>query len=301
MPPFSRRERIEDYGARVEVEGDGSGKGEGRGRVVIGGVEWREERVRARDGVEVALVVGEVGDRTGEENGQERGRVRRRGRKGLLFIFKVFTSHRNGGSIPPRLPAISQVLRLLHERQRGEVKHTLVALSYRGFWKSEGRPSEKGIKLDAAAAIEWAAEHHPGASLTLWGQSIGAGVATSAAAESQHRPSIDKLILETPFTSVRDMLATLYPQKWLPYRYLYPFLWNHWDSCRALQEMTVKGKSTQVLIVSAENDELVPPSHGQTLESVCKATGLTASRVVIKGALHHEVLFKPEGRKAIMA
>lgn len=31
----------------------------------------------------------------------------------------------------------------------------LTVVSYRGYGKSEGSPSEAGIKLDAAAAMEW--------------------------------------------------------------------------------------------------------------------------------------------------
>jgi alpha-beta hydrolase superfamily lysophospholipase len=65
---------------------------------------------------------------------------------------------------------------------------------------------------------------------TLWGQSIGAGVATALLAhhsdEMKSEKAIEGLILETLFLSVKSMLVALYPQRWLPYRYLWPLLRN---------------------------------------------------------------------------
>lgn len=93
----------------------------------------------------------------------------------------------------------------------------------------------------------------------LWGQSIGAGVAATAAANhaadiyaaAGGAAALDTaaggphvlptiicgLVLETPFTSVRAMLGAIYPQKWMPYRYLWPFLRNHWDTVAALRRI----------------------------------------------------------------
>lgn len=197
--------------------------------------------------------------------------------------------------------------------------YTIVALSYRGYWTSRGRPSERGIALDAAAAIKWVSQRYPPDSkLVLWGQSLGAGVAADAvAAQIENTPShksdavmapkeekeglrIDGLLLETPFTSIRAMLVAIYPQKWLPYRYLYPFLWNHWDSRQALLRVARSSSKPKVLILPAGRDELVPESHGAELEEVCKDGEMDVQRVVISGALHHEVLSKPKGRQAVV-
>lgn len=188
----------------------------------------------------------------------------------------------------------------------------MVALSYRGYWTSQGRPSEWGIKLDAAAVLDWVSQQYPDAHrLVLWGQSLGAGVATSAAAaynssqdatrQTKGRPKIDALILETPFTSIRAMLSSLYPQKWLPYRYLHPFLWNHWDSRRALQQIaaTGSGYSPKILILQGGQDEVVPGQLGEELEDVGRESKLPVERKLVKGALHHEVAAKAQGRKAI--
>lgn len=183
--------------------------------------------------------------------------------------------------------------------------YSMVCVSYRGYWTSKGRPSEKGIAKDAAAALEWIASQHRGKStcripVILWGQSIGAGVATNLAASYGLLPrevDIKMLILETPFTNIRDMLETIYPQKWLPYRYLWPFLRNHLDSWRALGQISQQASPPKIVILEAERDELVPKWQGEALEKRSVDLGLDVERHVVRGALHTEVLSRAEGRQ----
>lgn len=172
--------------------------------------------------------------------------------------------------------------------------------------------------MDAIAALRWIrhmqnkqdnqspAETVP---LVLWGQSIGAGVASNLAAQtqafSQSKLSLRMLILETPFLSIRAMLNTLYPQKWLPYRHLWPFLRNHLDSWVTLEVMQkrfrdLNSEPPSVLILEAGKDELVPKEHGDALEQRCIELGLDVNRQVVSNALHTEVMVRPQGRMAVV-
>ena len=228
---------------------------------------------------------------------------------------------RNASSLPPRLPFISDALKAVERMKSSseEARHTIVAVSYRGYWTSRGRASQAGLELDAARAIQFAVEHFSSSTsdlrLVLWGQSIGAGIANVAAAryvaetaqaKSTHLPFLRGLVLETPFTSINDMLIALYPQKWLPYRYLGVFLRNSLDSRAAIKGVTraIANPSSQtlapkVLILQAENDELVPGDHAAELESLYRNAGLETERRTIRGALHTEVMAKGDGRNAI--
>lgn len=90
----------------------------------------------------------------------------------------------------------------------------LVALSYRGYAGSSGRPSEQGLLQDAAAAYAFTVERYSADRIVLWGFSLGSGVAVALAAE---RP-VAKLILEAPYTSIADVAAALFrlvPVRWL--------------------------------------------------------------------------------------
>ena len=302
IPPFSRSEKIADYEALCKP------------------VRWREERIKGADGMEVALAVGSMpleADVTGKGKGRKNVVVLYFQGYGTTLPDELYLQHcsriiSNGSSLPPRLPGLSQVLKSLHTNSLvgNTPKYTIAALSYRGFWTSHGRPSERGINLDAAAALAWASEEFPPDSiLVVWGQSLGAGVAVCALAANLEQEStknkaktleIKGLLLETPFTSVRAMLVALYPQKWLPYRYLSPFLWNHWDSIQTLSRISVSHAEPKVLVLPAGDDELVPQAHAMELEVVCKAGQMDVKRTVVKGALHHEVVAKTQGRAAVV-
>ncbi|KAI0467211.1 Alpha/Beta hydrolase protein [Xylaria cf. heliscus] len=290
LPPNSRWEKINDY----------------RDRLV--GINWREERIRAADGTDLALCVTDL----------ELGSKRDLSPPNTAFYILYFQG--NAASIPPRLPDLSSTLSMLKRETAPEqknVKCTMICLSYRGYWTSRGRPTEKGLRLDSAAAIEWISRMHQQASgddpksprspaqIVLWGQSIGCGVATNLAAEKTMPENVrlNSLILETPFTSIRAMLEVLYPQKWLPYKYLWPFLRNHLDSWKNLKLIAdtygTEASAPEVLIVQAAKDELVPPELSQKLYDRCVEVQLPVRRISVDGAFHNDAMFRTQGRKAV--
>ncbi|TKA80906.1 hypothetical protein B0A55_01681 [Friedmanniomyces simplex] len=271
MPPFARSEKIADY------------------VVTCRPVEWREERIRSEDGTKISLCVGWIPNIPGEQ--------RKEGKETVICYFQG-----NGSSLPPRLPLLSQVLKLIHAS--GGPRCTMVALSYRGYWTSSGRASQKGIELDAQAMLKWVAKTFSSdARLILWGQSVGAGVASNAAAyhvERHDTPPVVGLIMETPFTSIKSMLLALYPQKWLPYRYLSPFLRSHWDSGAALRRIAGTGTERfRILLLPASRDEVVPPEEIQVLEKICQDLKLEYERKKILGALHTEATSRREGQQGV--
>jgi fermentation-respiration switch protein FrsA (DUF1100 family) len=82
----------------------------------------------------------------------------------------------------------------------------IVALSYRGYAGSSGRPSEQGLLQDAAAAYAFTAARYSADKIVAWGFSLGTGVAVTLAAEQP----IGKLILESPYTSIVDVAASAF-------------------------------------------------------------------------------------------
>ncbi|KAL2824306.1 Alpha/Beta hydrolase protein [Aspergillus cavernicola] len=199
------------------------------------------------------------------------------------------------------------------QERSSDAEYVVVALSYRGYWKSSGRATQKGIELDARAFLEWVGETYAPDGIVLWGHSLGAAVASSVTVEylgtAEGSLPIKGLVLEAPISSIKDMLISLYPQKWLPYRYLWPFSWNNWDVGAAMEEMarhnsSTKGKSTSmkpppILLMSAESDEVVPLWVADQLEDKARGLGLEIQRKNVKGAMHIEGPLKIEGRSAL--
>src|ERR1700681_2739494 len=127
----------------------------------------------------------------------------------------------------------------------------LVALSYRGYAGSSGRPSERGLLLDAAAAYAFAAARYSPDRIVLWGFSLGTGVAVAVAAEQP----VGKLILEAPYTSMADVAARHFPV--LPVRWL---LRDRFHNDQRMARVTAP-----LLVMHGERDLTIPIEFGERL------------------------------------
>lgn len=303
LPPLSRSESIADYAREFR------------------GVKWTEKRIRSLDGTALAVCEGRSPERVRPGRPGETGL-----RDGLRKRVVICYFQGNGGSTPLRLPLLSQVMKAIQETSGsagGDAEFILVALSYRGYWKSSGRATQSGIEQDAQAFLSWVSETYiqpdRDVSVVLWGHSLGAAVASSAVVKTLAHPaenqnlSIAGLILEAPISSIKDMLISLYPQKWLPYRYLWPFSWNNWDVSSSLEQMAHYKAATPsetdssnkisvppIFLMSAESDEVIPLWVADQLEEKAKASGLGIERKSVKGAMHIEGPLKLDGRTALV-
>jgi fermentation-respiration switch protein FrsA (DUF1100 family) len=160
-----------------------------------------------------------------------------RGDKSVVLYF-----HGNGGALSYRA-----------ERFRDLIADGtgLVALSYRGYGGSSGRPSEAGLIEDARAAYEFTAARYAPERIAAWGESLGSAVAIALATEKP----VGRLLLESPFTSAVDVASALYP--FVPVRLL---MKDQFRSDQRIARITVP-----VLVVHGALDRVVPFSHGEKL------------------------------------
>lgn len=109
--------------------------------------------------------------------------------------------HGNAGNVAMLAPE----LKALHDQHELAV----FAFDYRGYGRSDGRPSEAGILADARAARAWLAQEAgvQESDIVLFGRSLGGGVAVDLAANDGARG----LVLISTFTSLPDVGATLLP------------------------------------------------------------------------------------------
>jgi fermentation-respiration switch protein FrsA (DUF1100 family) len=127
----------------------------------------------------------------------------------------------------------------------------LVALNYRGYGGSSGRPTEQGLITDAQTAHAFAAPRYAPDRLVLWGESLGTGVAVALAAE---RP-VGRVLLESPYTATVDVAASIYP--FIPVRLLMK------DQFRS--DLRIGQVKAPVLILHGDGDDIIPIRYGERL------------------------------------
>lgn len=108
--------------------------------------------------------------------------------------------HGNSGSIAHRIGIFRHLRRL---------RINIFAFDYRGYGRSSGQPSERGLYRDARAAWRLLTEELDQApdSIVLFGHSLGGAVAVDAACDC---PAAG-LIVQSSFTQMRDEVKAIMP------------------------------------------------------------------------------------------
>lgn len=156
----------------------------------------------------------------------------------------VLFFHGNAGDVSHRLESV----RLFHE-----LGLSVLIVDYRGYGRSEGRPSEAGTYADAEAAWSYLTAERgvPAERIVVFGRSLGGPIAAELA--SRHTPR--GLVIESAFTSVPDLAARIY---WfLPVRLLSRYEYPTRDLVRDVH--------CPVLVVHSRNDEIVPFAHAEAI------------------------------------
>ena len=127
----------------------------------------------------------------------------------------------------------------------------VVALSYRGYSGSSGRPSEQGLLLDAAAAYAFTTARYDPERIVVWGFSLGTGVAVALAAGQP----VGKLILEAPYSSLADVAASAFP--FFPVRLV---MKDPFHSDRRMAQV-----KAPLLVMHGAQDRTIPIAFGERL------------------------------------
>jgi len=186
------------------------------------------------------------------------------------FTFLAF--HGNASNIANRAPTY-EFLR--------DTPANILAVEYRGYGHSGGKPSEGGLYIDAEAAYQFlvSTKHIDPKSIVSFGQSLGTAVAANLAA---HR-KVGGLILEAPLPSASRVASKIY---WfLPGLSL--LVHSQFDTVSKLKQIT-----SPILVVHCTQDPVLPFQFGQ---EVYNAAPSPKRFLRIDGECHEESsLIAPE-------
>jgi uncharacterized protein len=185
--------------------------------------------------------------------------------EGARFTFLVF--HGNAANITNRT-ALYHFLR--------DLPANVLAVEYRGYGRSEGKPSEEGFYQDAEAAWEYAV-HNRGISpnrIVAFGASLGTAVAVDLAAKRD----VAGVVLVAPFASSKAVARRVYP--FLPG--IGSVVRSKFDTATKLAQVRAP-----VLIVHCTADPVLPFALGEEVYRVAREPKLFLR---IEGVCHEEAL-----------
>jgi fermentation-respiration switch protein FrsA (DUF1100 family) len=162
--------------------------------------------------------------------------------------YTLVLAHGNAGNISHRIEKIL----IFHG-----LGLNVFVFDYRGYGRSEGQPSEKGLYQDLRAAHSYvvAEEKVPARDIILYGESIGGAVAIDLARRSEE----GALITEDTFTSVKDMAGMAFP---LVPNFIFS---SKYDSLSKIKDV-----ACPKLIIHSIDDEIVPFRQGEKLYAAAK-------------------------------
>ena len=161
-------------------------------------------------------------------------------RKGMPTLLYL---HGNNCNLSNRLERISRFLR---------DGYGLTMLSFRGYGLSTGRPSEANNVNDALLAFDSLRQNGvESGDIIIYGESLGTGVAVQVAA----RREVGALVLEAPYTSLRDLAR--HRLRIIP---AYTFLKDEFNSVEHIKKV-----KAPLLIVHSLGDDVIPIAFGRWL------------------------------------
>lgn len=154
----------------------------------------------------------------------------------------VLFLHGNAGNISHRRDSVA----IFHQ-----LGLNVLIFDYRGYGNSQGKPSEAGLYADTQAAWQYLVRNKGfgPAQIIIFGRSLGGAVAGQLAARVQP----GAVILESTFSSARDMANAIFPVL----SHLVPMRFD-FATVERIRQVT-----SPVLVIHSEEDEIIPFRLGQ--------------------------------------
>ena len=154
-----------------------------------------------------------------------------------------------------------------------EKGYDVLVMDYRTYGKSTGKLSENALYKDAEYCYNFLIEHYNESEITIYGRSLGTGLATYVA--SNHHPN--QLILETPYYSMVDVAKKrfpIFPVKQLMKYELPTYKYINKVKC-------------PITMIHGTNDKVIPIESAKKLYEVIGSNN--ASLTIIEGGGHNNL------------
>ena len=167
-------------------------------------------------------------------------------KKDLNKFKTIVYFHGNAGKLENRIHKLNHFK---------DMDINFLIISWRGFSKNSGKPTEQGLYKDGKSAIDWLKNMGlDDKDIILYGESLGTGIAIEIA----QNKNFAGLILETPFTSMVDAAKNVYP--YIPVGLL---LKDRFEN-----EKKIKNINIPLLVMHGEEDQIIPYKMGKKIYEI---------------------------------
>lgn len=146
-------------------------------------------------------------------------------------------------------------------------------IDYRGYGKSTGKPTRKGVIIDAQAMYQYLIQRGLTSNdISIYGMSIGGAIGLELAI----RVKVKSIVIQSSISSIQEVAKDFYPV--IPQFIIRNDLFN---SAENIKKITVP-----VFISHGSNDETVPVKHSYKLYEQANEP---KKLLILKGAGHNEL------------
>ena len=147
---------------------------------------------------------------------------------------------------------------------------------YSGYPGSEGSTTPENLHSDVLATYAWLREQNPQLPITVFGFSLGSGLAAEVVGSLVPPPS--GLILAGAFTSLRQAGGRIVrPARAL--RFLLPDVWRTCDNVTRL--------SVPILVIHSMGDSLFPVAMAEEIVRAARSSGTQVQQIVLEAGPHN--------------
>jgi uncharacterized protein len=200
--------------------------------------------------------------------------------KGLILLF-----HGNAENISSHFLNLAWIT---------EYGYELLIFDYRGYGRSEGEPDQKGTHQDALHALRFASkiiESKKSSKFIVYCQSLGGVICARALTEIKDIKSIDLLVLDSTFSSYKDLAYQKLKDHWLTY--LLSPLAEFIISDKMASKPYLKDLPMKKLVYHSKGDLVIPYQFG---EEVFNLTSEPKTFIGLESEGHIQV-FKEKSRR----
>lgn len=240
------------------------------------GIEYQVENFQAADGTALNAWFLPAQDKSGNKEGGK-------AKATVLFLHgnaeNISTHFRNVAWLPAE-------------------GFNVLALDYRGYGASEGKPSLAGMQLDIDAAMRSLLAHKdvdPNR-IVVFGQSLGGALAIYYTAHSAYRANIRAVVIDSAFADYRQITK----EKLAGFFLTWPFQWLPWltvDDDYSPAASVAAISPLPLLLIHGDQDVVVPPHHSQQL---FEQAGEPKELWIVPGAGHAQSLGSETVRKRLI-